>query len=230
MSLPIPSKVTDLSGRTFGRLTVRALAAVRDGDAYWTCDCACGTVGKEIRGKNLTKKLHPVVSCGCYRADPITRRAARLSMPEADRKAAASGVKIAPPKPAPKPRPPKQKRILPLLPEPTPRLPPTPPHAAPTPSAPPPDPTIPPARPAPSAAPHSFWVAITKDRHQGYHIQLRLHRTSNTPIMQSRRHSSPSDARKEARLIFGERLDWMTGDQAGLHNQPWVLEIAEIEL
>jgi hypothetical protein len=83
-------------------------------------------------------------------------------------------------------------------------------------------------QPAPDAAPHVAWVAITKDRHGGYRVVMRLHRANNTSAMTSRRLAGPSDARREARRLFGERLNWMTGYQAGLHNQPWVLEIAEL--
>ena len=233
MSLPLPSKVTDLRGRTFGRLHVDEFAEVKNDDAYWNCHCDCGTTGYVVRGKNLTRweKEGRAISCGCYKADPNVRLAARLQLTAEERKAAAGGKRVRAEKPKPVPRPKPAKRMPLSRPEPALTLPPPPPHTAPTRPAPPPAPTAPPAPVVPATvAPHSFWVAIAKDRHQGYHIYLRLHRTSNTPIMQSRRLSSPSDARKEARLIFGEHLDWMTGDQAGLHNQPWVLEIAEVKL
>jgi hypothetical protein len=230
MSLPLPSNATDLRGRTFGRLKVREFAEIRGGYAYWKCDCECGATDYLVRGKNLiaAEKAGRAISCGCYRADSTVRLAARLKITQEERKAAAGGKKVRAEKPAPKPRPKPAKRILPLLPEPA-TLPPTPPHATPTRSAPPPTPTTPPERPATvTVAPHSFWVAVTKDRHRGYHVSIRLGRASNTPMMQSRRLDSPSEARREARRIFGERLNWITGDQAGLQGQPWVLEIAEV--
>jgi hypothetical protein len=120
MSLPIPAKVTDLRGRTFGRLTVRELDRIGEGNyAYWVCDCECGRTGYVVRGKNLIawEKAGRGISCGCYRANAIARRAARLTMPEEDRKLAASGVRVKtdPPKPTPKPRAPKPKRLLPFI-------------------------------------------------------------------------------------------------------------------
>jgi hypothetical protein len=113
MSLPLPPKVADLRGRTFGRLTVREFAGVRDGKAYWTCDCCCGAV-KEVRGSKLTDG--GIVSCGCQRADAIVRQAARLTMPEEARKLAASGHSVSPPKAPPRrPKAPRAKRILPFI-------------------------------------------------------------------------------------------------------------------
>jgi hypothetical protein len=113
MSLPLPPNVTDLRGRTFGRLKVREFAEIRNKHAYWSCDCECGTLGYVVRGKNLLawEKAGRGISCGCYRKDPIARRAARLTMSAEDRKLAAKGVRVTPEKPAPKPKAPREKKI-----------------------------------------------------------------------------------------------------------------------
>jgi hypothetical protein len=56
----------DLSGKTFGRLTVLEKAGNSGGKAVWLCQCKCGTK-KEIRGVHLRKGRQ--VSCGCYRSE-----------------------------------------------------------------------------------------------------------------------------------------------------------------
>jgi len=62
----------DLTGRTFGKLTVlrRDKEADKDSNSYqkprWMCRCECGTV-KSIRSSNLTNGT--IQSCGC-----LTRR------------------------------------------------------------------------------------------------------------------------------------------------------------
>lgn len=52
----------DLTGKTFGRLTVEKVDPDRKG--YVICLCECGK-RKSIRGSSLTKKLQPTRSCGC---------------------------------------------------------------------------------------------------------------------------------------------------------------------
>lgn len=81
-------KVTDLRGRVFGRLSIPATAEpqIRDGHAYWPCRCECGAQ-LWVRGSKLQAGL--VVSCGCQRADPEIRRAARWQVPERKRRAIA---------------------------------------------------------------------------------------------------------------------------------------------
>lgn len=54
--MPVPRR--DLSGRTFGRLTVVAAAA-----EGWVCRCQCGTT-KTVRAGNLIAGR--TQSCGCY--------------------------------------------------------------------------------------------------------------------------------------------------------------------
>ena len=61
------SKLIDLTGQTFDRLTViRRNGSTRDGKALWECSCECGKMvivcGKELRNEH-TK------SCGCLRKD-----------------------------------------------------------------------------------------------------------------------------------------------------------------
>ncbi len=107
--------------RVFGRLTVRAFAGVLDGYAYWSCDCECGTAAHEVRGKKpcrLGEAGRPGNLVRMLPCDRGVRTAARLKLSAEDRKAAARGKTITPPRAAaatPRPRV-KQKRILPTLP------------------------------------------------------------------------------------------------------------------
>jgi len=73
-------KINDLRGRRFGRLTVppNAEPDLTDGHARWPCVCACGA-RTLVRGSKLVAGL--TVSCGCHRADPAVRQAARMQMP-----------------------------------------------------------------------------------------------------------------------------------------------------
>jgi len=56
--------VKDITGQTFGRLTVTSLSEKRDdsGGAIWNCRCECGNT-KQVRGNSLKRGL--VKSCGC---------------------------------------------------------------------------------------------------------------------------------------------------------------------
>lgn len=65
----------NLTGRRFGRLTVRGLAEdvrAADGSRMWVCDCGCGAQALMIRGANL-RDGHSK-SCGCLRSDRLRRR------------------------------------------------------------------------------------------------------------------------------------------------------------
>lgn len=54
----------NLAGQRFGRLAVISRAENnKTGQAYWFCQCECGTV-KKVRGTHLTG--NQVVSCGCH--------------------------------------------------------------------------------------------------------------------------------------------------------------------
>lgn len=74
-------KLDDLTGQTFGRLTVIERAPNRDGRVYWKCRCSCGNV-TEVSAQNL--KLGLATSCGCvpagshYRRDLTGQRFGRL--------------------------------------------------------------------------------------------------------------------------------------------------------
>jgi len=77
-SAPGPERVS-LKGRRFGRLKVVELHHVVGRHGYWTCQCDCGSQSKEIRDTKLTSGR--TVSCGCWRANPAVRQAARLVVP-----------------------------------------------------------------------------------------------------------------------------------------------------
>ena len=72
------SILRDLRGQVFGRLTALKLAHVKHTHAYWLCQCECGE-RPVVRGTLLTTGR--TVSCGCWRADPDVRRAAREQVP-----------------------------------------------------------------------------------------------------------------------------------------------------
>ena len=59
------SKVIDLTGQRFGRLTVVRRDGTQCGSATWLCACECGQT-KVVNGHNLRRGL--IVSCGCKRA------------------------------------------------------------------------------------------------------------------------------------------------------------------
>ena len=59
------SKVIDLTGKTFGKLTVLSRAENdKYGKAQWLCQCQCGNQ-KIINGASLRKGL--TQSCGCQK-------------------------------------------------------------------------------------------------------------------------------------------------------------------
>jgi hypothetical protein len=61
--LPTHPRFNDLTGKTFGRLTVlRYLSAARQGH-YWMCRCECGTPEKAVLGQSLVSGN--TKSCGC---------------------------------------------------------------------------------------------------------------------------------------------------------------------
>jgi hypothetical protein len=63
------SKLTDLSGTLFGRLTVLKRSTSEKKGVYYECKCSCGTV-KIVRSDNLTKGV--TYSCGCSKYDNST--------------------------------------------------------------------------------------------------------------------------------------------------------------
>ena len=61
------SKRIDLTGQTFGRLTVIKLSHKgKNHRLFWLCTCACGTI-KSVLAKHLLSGA--TVSCGCYRTE-----------------------------------------------------------------------------------------------------------------------------------------------------------------
>ncbi len=67
----MPSRnFNDLTGKKFGRLTVRCLSQEpKKSDTKWICDCTCGasaTVGAQNLKRGVTR------SCGCLRVERIT--------------------------------------------------------------------------------------------------------------------------------------------------------------
>ena len=82
-TIPLHPNITELRGRTFGRLTVREYAGSHNRHAYWLADCECGTIGHQVRGKNLV--AGQTISCGCLRADPAIRAAAWSNVPKSKR-------------------------------------------------------------------------------------------------------------------------------------------------
>lgn len=69
------SKLADMHGKRFGRLTVigrapRPMFFINEG-AWWTCRCDCGFVG-DFFGGNLRRGC--TKSCGCLRKDAARER------------------------------------------------------------------------------------------------------------------------------------------------------------
>ena len=59
----------DLTGRKFGRLTVKGKSQRRsaNGDVYYICDCDCGNTNIEVvRGGLVAQDSHRQISCGCW--------------------------------------------------------------------------------------------------------------------------------------------------------------------
>lgn len=54
----------DLTGKTFGKLTVVEKTGTKNGVSIWKCRCECGNI-KNVRGCNLTSKN--TKSCGCLK-------------------------------------------------------------------------------------------------------------------------------------------------------------------
>jgi hypothetical protein len=75
------SRLHDLTGRAFGRLTVvSSYGRNRHGQSQWLCDCTCGNV-TVATGANL--KTGNTQSCGCYHSEIAaqTQRLKRIFIP-----------------------------------------------------------------------------------------------------------------------------------------------------
>ena len=82
----VPPRVRSLIGMRFGRLIVRYFAGQdKNGKSLWCCLCDCGTVcrvpGSRLLGNSGKDRGHGQKSCGCERADPGIRKAARAKVP-----------------------------------------------------------------------------------------------------------------------------------------------------
>ncbi len=64
------SRLIDLTGQVFGRWTVLRFDSAKNGDAYWICKCACGTV-RSVNGYHLRSGRS--TSCGCYSAELVRK-------------------------------------------------------------------------------------------------------------------------------------------------------------
>lgn len=65
------SKINDLTGKKFGRLTViKYYGSNKHGRALWLCQCDCGNT-KIVLGNSLNSKL--TLSCGCYNKEIIKK-------------------------------------------------------------------------------------------------------------------------------------------------------------
>jgi hypothetical protein len=64
-------KVLDISGQTFGRLTVVSFIGLKNRKAVWSCLCACGN-SKETLAASLKNGI--AQSCGCLKSEMIIAR------------------------------------------------------------------------------------------------------------------------------------------------------------
>lgn len=66
------SKLIDLTGQIFGRLTVleKDKNKKTNSGSYWICQCECGTI-KSIKSSSLRRG--EITSCGCYRKERLAQ-------------------------------------------------------------------------------------------------------------------------------------------------------------
>lgn len=65
--VPHPAKIlVDLTGKKFGRLTVKSRGQSEHSISKWICECECGKI-VEVYGNSLTQGT--TASCGCYRIE-----------------------------------------------------------------------------------------------------------------------------------------------------------------
>lgn len=66
------NKLIDLTGQTFGNLTVLGRDSARASKCtYWLCQCTCGKI-KSVRGQNL--KSGNTCSCGCFNLKNVRKK------------------------------------------------------------------------------------------------------------------------------------------------------------
>ena len=61
----------DLTGKTFGRLSVIEKSGNSGGKSLWKCACLCG---KEVVVRGVHLRQGRQVSCGCYRSENTSKR------------------------------------------------------------------------------------------------------------------------------------------------------------
>lgn len=64
------SKIIDLNGQKFGRLTVLEKAPSTGGQAEWMCQCECWKI-KKVKGQHLRDGA--ITSCGCFNKEVISK-------------------------------------------------------------------------------------------------------------------------------------------------------------
>lgn len=75
----------DLTGKIFGRLTVKHRIPNKFGKVYWECQCECGNIS-EVRGDSFNQKNPNTSSCGCLQKDAARKNGKKSRKP--------SGVKV----------------------------------------------------------------------------------------------------------------------------------------
>lgn len=63
-------KALDLTGQTFGRLTITSFAGKRKTKRVWNAECQCGTVTKAT---TMDLRSEHVTSCGCFHREMVGR-------------------------------------------------------------------------------------------------------------------------------------------------------------
>ncbi|MBU7542863.1 hypothetical protein KGP38_09680 [Lactococcus lactis] len=83
-------KTVDLSGQSFGRVTVVEKTSKRDkkGNVIWQCVCSCGNE-KLISTRRL--KSNKNISCGCYRREKVRESVTNISKARIDNES--SGIR-----------------------------------------------------------------------------------------------------------------------------------------
>ena len=63
------SRLSDLVGKTFGRLYVKGDSGKREtnGGVLWECECSCGNTAY-VSTSNLTRQNEATISCGCAKS------------------------------------------------------------------------------------------------------------------------------------------------------------------
>jgi len=72
------------------------------------------------------------------------------------------------------------------------------------------------------------YLVVTRDNDGGYRLQLRDKLAATQPIAQSRKEAGLSEARKQARRLAGDQLQWRSGKDLGL--QDYVVEATVVEV